>query len=310
VDASLDMAFYDASVASVLAQVPPGAGVDRHDGEEEYDRDERVALEQLAIHVRGRLTEMGPAGAGGRNSVSESGRYAGAPNRLRQLLVFYHPPVNPLRADWFDRPTVEVARDLIGCVLVYDRPDGSRLAGVLVETEAYVADDPAMHGWRADAGPAGRVQPIGRAADLFAAPGTAYVYRVYMDHWLLNVVTEPTGVPGCVLVRAVEPVAGVPEMQANRPGTGRAADLTNGPGKLTQAFGIAGRRFHGQPLTAPPLYLAAPPAGAPAPEVAVSTRIGIARGVERPYRFYVPRHPFVSPGVPSDVRVARRTGRA
>ena len=215
----------------------------------------------------------------------------------------------PLSPDRFDRPTVEVARDLLGCLLVYERDDGARLVGRLVETEAYVADDPAMHGWRAESGPIGRVQPIGRAADLFVAPGTAYVYRVYLDHWLLNVVTEPDGVPGCVLVRAVEPIEGVIEMQENRPGIRRAADLTNGPGKLTQAFGIAGRTFHGAPLTRPPLYLAEPPAGAPALEVAVSTRIGIARGVERPYRFYVPRHPYVSPGVPSDVRVARKTGR-
>ena len=237
------------------------------------------------------------------------GPYAAGPDRLRELLVFYHPDLDPLPPRWFDRPTVEVARDLLGCLLVYDRPDGVRLAGRLVETEAYVADDPAMHGWRAEAGPVGRVQPVGRAVDLFAGPGTAYVYRVYMDHWLLNVVTEPAGVPGCVLIRALEPVAGAAEMQLNRPGLKRAVDLTNGPGKLTQAFGIAGRRFHGAPLTAPPLYLAGRPGGAPPPEVAVSTRIGIAKGVERPYRFYVPRHPYVSPGVPSDLRVARRTGR-
>ncbi len=217
--------------------------------------------------------------------------------------------MNPLPSAWFDRPTVDVARDLIGCLLVYDREDGVRLAGRLVETEAYVADDPAMHGWRAESGPVGRVQPIGRAADLFVAPGTAYVYRVYLDHWLLNVVTEPDGIPGCVLIRAVEPLEGVLAMQENRPGTRRAVDLTNGPGKLTQAFGIAGRRFHGSPLTRPPLYLAEPPAGTSAPAIAVSTRIGIAKGVERPYRFYVPRHPYVSPGVPSDVRVARKTGR-
>jgi DNA-3-methyladenine glycosylase len=99
-------------------------------------------------------------------------------------------------------------------------------------------------------------------------------------------------------------------MQENRPGTRRAVDLTNGPGKLTQALGIAGRRFHGVPLTAPPLFLAGRPDSEPAPAIAVSARIGIAKGVERPYRFYIPRHPFVSPGVPSDVRVARRTGRA
>lgn len=232
-----------------------------------------------------------------------------APARgYNQTCCFFTTPVNPLPPEFFDRDTVAVARELLGCRLVYERKDGVRLVGRLVETEAYVADDPAMHGWRAEAGPIGRVQPIGRAADLFTPPGTAYVYRVYTDHWLLNVVTEPAGVPGCVLIRAVEPLEGVVAMQQNRPGTRRAVDLTNGPGKLTQAFGIAGRTFHGAPLTAPPLYLAGRTSGEVEPPVAVSTRVGIARGVERPYRFYVPRHPFVSPGVPSDVRVARRTG--
>lgn len=246
------------------------------------------------MRVGGMTRALRPAPAGGYN----------------QTCCFFTTPVNPLQAAFFNRDTVAVARDLVGCFLVYERSDGVRLAGRLVETEAYVADDPAMHGWRAEAGPVGRVQPIGRAADLFTPPGTAYIYRVYMDHWLLNVVTEPAGVPGCVLVRALEPLEGIPAMQENRPGTRRAVDLTNGPGKLTQAFGIAGRRYHGAPLTAPPLYLAGRPSDEGEPAIAVSTRVGIAKGVERPYRFYIPRHPFVSPGVPSDVRVARRTGAA
>jgi DNA-3-methyladenine glycosylase len=220
-------------------------------------------------------------------------------------------PVRPLPPAWFARPTLHVARDLLGKLLVYAPPAGPRLAGRIVETEGYLADDPAMHGWRAEFGPEGRVQPVGRAAAFFGRPGTAYVYRCYHTSWLLNVVTEPEGVPGAVLLRAVEPVEGAEAMQAHRPGLRRAVDLTNGPGKLTQAFGVADERFHGADLTRPPLYLAedGTPAGASPVEVAVSSRIGLTRGVDRPYRFYVARHPYVSPGVPSDLRVALRTHR-
>src|SRR5690606_38420833 len=164
-----------------------------------------------------------------------------------------------------------------------------------------------MHGWKAEFGPDGFVRPVGRAADLFAAPGRAYVYRVYYTNWLLNVVTEPEGTAGAVLIRAVEPLAGEAAMAEHRPPTlRRRRDLTNGPGKLAQAFGVDGRH-HGADLTRPPLYLAEDGA-APLP-VAVSTRIGITRGIDRPYRFYVPGHPFVSPGEPSDLRVARKTRR-
>ncbi|HLA63135.1 MAG TPA: DNA-3-methyladenine glycosylase [Rhodothermales bacterium] len=216
--------------------------------------------------------------------------------------------MQPLPPDWFDRPTLEVARDLLGLLLVYEPSDAPRLVGRIVETEGYLANDPAMHGWRATFGPDGRVQPIGRAADLFAAPGTAYVYRCYYTSWLLNVVTEGEGTPGAVLLRAVEPVEGEAVMRANRPLARRAVDLTNGPGKLTQAFGIDSDRFHGAPLTRPPLYLADD--GAPPPAaVTVSSRIGVSRGVDLPYRFYVARHPYVSPGEPSDLRVARKTRR-
>ena len=225
----------------------------------------------------------------------------------------------PLPRDFFARPTLEVARDLLGALLVYDSPDGGRLAGRVVETEAYLADDPAMHGWKATFGPNGRIQPEGWAADLFGVPGTAYVYNVYYTNWLLNVVTEPEGEPGAVLVRALEPVEGEEAMAANRPASvRRRRDLTNGPGKLTQALGIAegpeatASRFHGADLTAPPLYFARGGAegGAVADtDVARSSRIGISRGAALDYRFFLEGHPFVSPGEPSDVRLARKTKR-
>lgn len=224
--------------------------------------------------------------------------------------------LRPLPRAFFDRPTLEVARDLLGQLLVYESPDDGRLAGRIVETEGYRADDPAMHGWKATFGGDGRVQPVGRAADLFAAPGTAYVYKIYYVHWLLNVVTEPEGEAGAVLIRAIEPVEGEEAMTENRPpSVRRRRDLTNGPGKLTQALGIAEApeatqsRFHGADLTAPPLYFAE---GEPVEDarVEVTSRIGISRGIDLDYRFVVADSPFVSPGVPSALRRAQKAGRA
>lgn len=231
------------------------------------------------------------------------------------MLKNQHSPLEPLPPSFFDRPTLLVARDLLGALLVYDDPEAARLVGRIVETEGYLADDPAMHGWTATFGPDGRVLPRGRAAGLFAAPGTAYVYKIYYAHWLLNVVTEAEGEAGAVLIRAVEPVEGEAVMTENRPASvRRRRDLTNGPGKLTQAFGIAEApdavrsRFHGADLTRPPLYFAA---GEAVPEARVSTssRIGVSRGADLPYRFFVADSPFVSPGEPSDVRLARKTQR-
>ena len=227
----------------------------------------------------------------------------------------------PLPADFFARPTLVVARDLLGALLVHETEAGrltastSRLAGRVVETEAYTADDPAMHGWKATFGADGLVRPEGRAAGLFAAPGTAYVYNLYYTNWLLNVVTEPEGTAGAVLVRALEPVEGEERMVENRPASvKKRRDLANGPGKLTQALGIAEppeatrSRYHGTDLTRPPLYFER---GEPVADgrVAVSSRIGISRGADRDYRFYVADSPFVSPGEPSDLRLARKTGR-
>ena len=212
-----------------------------------------------------------------------------------------------LSTAFFDRSALAVAPDLLGKLLVHDEADG-RTAGRIVETEAYTDDDPAMHGWRATFGEDGRVLPRGRAADLFAPPGTAYVYKVYRVHWLLNVVCEAEGTAAAVLVRALEPTDGLDRMVRRRPAARHTRDLANGPGKLTQALAVNDGAFHGTDLTAPPLYFAddgtAPPAA-----VETSSRIGLSRGVDRPWRFFVAGNAFVSPGVPSDERLRRRTGR-
>ena len=131
------------------------------------------------------------------------------------------------------------------------------------------------------------------------APGTAYVYLNYGLYWLLNVVTEPVGIGGAVLIRAVAPVEGLAFMQACRPAMRRPRDLTNGPGKLTQAFDIDGPRHHRRLLTRPPLYFEAGTL-ADGERLATSARIGLNRGIALPWRFYLADDPYVSPGKPSD----------
>ena len=201
---------------------------------------------------------------------------------------------------FFDRPTKTVARALLGDVLVHALPTGPRLMGRIVETEAYTEDDPASHAAHLQKDPeTGVIAGRGRGRDLFAPPGTAYVYLIYGRHWLLNVVTEPEGTAGAVLIRAVEPVAGRSAMRTRRDRS-RDVDLTNGPGKLTEAFGIDDTQ-HGTSLTDAPLYLAEG-AAVDAAQVAQSSRIGISNGVERPWRWYVAGNPYVSRATPSDQR--------
>ncbi|RPI23762.1 MAG: DNA-3-methyladenine glycosylase [Acidobacteria bacterium] len=195
-----------------------------------------------------------------------------------------------LSPDFFSRPTLGVARELIGKLLVHEE-NGHRLVGRIVETEAYREDDPACHAWSEVKRRNSKTAAGWRGEVLMGEPGLAYVYLNYGMYWLLNVVTEPAGVGAAVLFRAVEPIEGIEVMRARR-AVRKDRELTSGPGKLTVAFGIDDRH-HRQPLTEPPLYLAAevPP---PALRVAVSERIGINRGAELPWRFYVPGNPWVS----------------
>lgn len=197
-----------------------------------------------------------------------------------------------LSPTFFARPAPEVAPDLLGMHLVHECPSGERLSGCIVETEAYAQDDPAWYGWRILDVATGLVQPVGRGMALFGPPGTAYIHLCYGTHWMLNVVTEPEGRAGCVLIRAVAPLEGQGAMQPRRKAARREHELANGPGKLTQAFGID-RRFHGMPLTAPPLYLTRPQHRMSL-QIARSARIGVRHGSELPYRFFLDGHPAVS----------------
>ena len=183
--------------------------------------------------------------------------------------------------DFYARPTLHVARDLLGQVVVSRTPDG-QTAGRIVETEAYHGpDDPASH--------AARLKQ-GRVEAMWGEPGIAYIYRSYGIHAMLNVVTEPAGVTGAVLIRALEPLAGIELMQRRR-GTDRLPLLCSGPGRLCQALGIA-LDWHGADLVTSDRLWIAP--GEPAAEVSISRRIGISRGQEHPWRFWVTGSPHVS----------------
>ena len=184
---------------------------------------------------------------------------------------------------FFNRPAAEVARELLGNYLVH-RFDGCGLAGRIVETEAYLGTgDPAAHSAR------GLTE---RTRVLFGPPGHAYVYLIYGMHECLNLVTEPAGQAGCVLIRALEPVCGIEEMRRRRPKAKRPRDLASGPGKLTQAMGIT-REHYGADVTRGPLQVRLPkvPRGF---EVQTAARIGISLSRELPLRFFVKGNPHVS----------------
>jgi DNA-3-methyladenine glycosylase len=173
-----------------------------------------------------------------------------------------------------------VARDLVGCTLLYEGR-----GGIVVETESYEADDPACHAY---------VGLTERTRVLFGPPGRAYVYLSYGIHSLLNAVAEPEGEAAAVLIRALEPTHGVEEMRARRGGK-PDLDLCSGPGKLTEALGVD-LSDNESDLGRDP-FLLMPPAGDPPPIVA-SPRIGITKAVERPWRFSAAGNRYVSRPIP------------
>jgi DNA-3-methyladenine glycosylase len=182
-----------------------------------------------------------------------------------------------LEASFFDRSVHKVARDLIGCGLFYDG-----CGGTIVEAESYERDDPACHAY---------VGLTKRTEVLFGPPGRAYVYLSYGIHSLLNAVAEPEGEAAAVLIRALEPTAGIERMRARR-GERSDGDLCSGPGKLTEALGI-GLEANGADLSAEPFLLVPRPAvwdGA----IVASPRVGITKAVEQPWRFSLAGSAFVS----------------
>lgn len=186
-------------------------------------------------------------------------------------------PPDTLPAAFYDRPVLEVAHDLVGCVVEHEG-----VSGVIVETEAYHESEPACHAYAG-------LTP--RTATLFGPPGRAYVYRSYGIHALLNAVCEPPEVGAAVLIRALEPLTGVELMRLRR-GVESEHDLCSGPGKLSQALGIDLAR-NGADLAAGPLVVRPRPRAWRA-EIAIGTRIGINKAVELPWRFCVRGNRHVS----------------
>jgi DNA-3-methyladenine glycosylase len=193
-----------------------------------------------------------------------------------------------LCAEFYDRPVLEVAPDLLGCVVRH-----GATSGVIVETEAYHLSEPACHAY---------VGVTARTETLFGPPGRAYVYRSYGIHALLNAVCEPEGVGAAVLIRALEPLDGAELMHERRRVTG-FDDLCSGPGKLTQALGI-GLELNDTSLLAGPVTIEPRPAAWRDVAWVCAPRVGITKAVELPWRFCALGSRSVSRPWPAPLREA------
>jgi DNA-3-methyladenine glycosylase len=179
---------------------------------------------------------------------------------------------------FFERPVLEVARDLVGCVVTH-----GDTAGVIVETEAYHESEPACHAY---------VGVTKRTRVIFGPPGRAYVYFSYGVHWMLNAVCEPDGVGAAVLIRALEPLEGVDHMRERR-GMDAVRQLCSGPGKLTQALGI-GPDLNDTDLVRGPVRFSDRPRAWQDVEIDVDVRVGITKAADLPWRFLAAGNRFVS----------------
>jgi len=196
-----------------------------------------------------------------------------------------------LPREFFNRDPRRVCRELLGKVLVR-RESTKLLAGRVVELEAYMGTgDPAAHAY---------IGPTARNRVLFGPPGHAYIYFTYGSHYCLNVSCMPEGKAGSVLFRALEPLAGIAEMERAR-GLAEAEAkknvlrrLTSGPGRLAEAFGITRPRDNGKDLTDATSDLFLADGGYPPPRVLTTVRVGITKAAERPLRYLIAGSEFVS----------------
>ncbi len=202
-----------------------------------------------------------------------------------------------LKPSFFARPTLTVARELLGQLLVHESKRGI-IVGKIVETEGYLADDPACHAFKG---------PTPRCAVMFGPPGYSYVYFTYGMYHCFNVITEQKGVAGAVLVRAVEPVEGVKTIMKNfkawpkNMNTSDPQRLASGPGKLCVAYGFD-RSHNALPVSkGSPIRILEGPTVPPRDRV-IATRIGITQNANAPYRFYIKAHPSVSKTGPAPAR--------
>jgi DNA-3-methyladenine glycosylase len=183
-----------------------------------------------------------------------------------------------MRRQFYDRPVLAVARDLVGCVV-----RRGECAGVIVETEAYHDSEPACHAF---------VGLTPRTRTLFGPPGFAYVYRSYGIHAMLNAVCEPEGVGAAVLIRALEPIDGI-ELMRSRRRLQSVRELCSGPGKLTQALGIE-LTDNGVDLTRGPVTISERSSEWRDVELSVDRRVGITKAMDLPWRFCAAGSRFVS----------------
>jgi DNA-3-methyladenine glycosylase len=181
--------------------------------------------------------------------------------------------------------TLILAQKLLGCTLVHDSPEG-RTAGIIVETEAYLTDDPACHAYR---------KKTKRNAAMFGKAGSVYVYQIYGMHYCVNIVSAEEGRGEAVLIRALEPVEGIELMEVRRSLRAESTSirhLCNGPAKLVQAMGISIPKHNESSLMDGSLYIL--PSLIDNFEMVTTTRIGITQGADLPYRFYIKGNGFVS----------------
>lgn len=185
------------------------------------------------------------------------------------------PTLKHLTRKFFDRSVHDVAPDLIGCALLVEG-----CGGIVVEVEAYHHTDPAAHSY---------IGETKRNSVMFGPPGYAYVYRSYGIHWCLNFVCEAKGSASAILIRAIEPIAGIAAMRRRR-GVPDERQLCSGPGKLGEALGIT-HRLNGLPLDQAPFELR----GRPKPvDVITGRRIGISKAVDKPWRYGLAGSRFLS----------------
>ena len=196
---------------------------------------------------------------------------------------------NPLPLSFYqEHDTLTLAQKLLGCELVSEQPEG-RTAGIIVETEAYLTDDPACHAYRRE---------TARNAAMFGPAGTVYVYLIYGMYHCINVVSAAMGVGEAVLIRAVEPTEGVALMERRRMEKSRnekrfkVQELANGPAKLVQALGISLPEHNGSSLLTGSISIEY--ASVFDFDIVTTTRIGITQGADLPYRFYIKGSRFVS----------------
>jgi DNA-3-methyladenine glycosylase len=186
-----------------------------------------------------------------------------------------------IKRPFFEQGTVKIAKELLGKYLTHT-VNGKKLTGKIVETEAYSGhNDPGSHAYRSK---------TPRNTIMFGKPGIAYVYFCYGNHYLFNIVTQDEGKAGAVLIRALEPVTGIGQMEISRKSTG--INLTNGPGKLTQALGID-KRHTGVDVTKTKIFVVDPEI-IERKVIKSGPRIGIKTGLDKMWRFWIKGNEYVS----------------